>query len=210
MEQLLEKVIRTPWPTKIAGLVGAVALLVGAVYLLGVSPAAEEIETTDRRLRELEAEYLDKQQIANNLNQFRKEKELLDQRLQEALAEMPNEAAIDELLRQLNDLGTKSGLEIVAVEPGTEVPDQFFARIPIKMKVVGNYHEVAVFFDSVGKLKRIVNVNDVSLKTPAKRAEKIVVSADYVATTFRFLPEAEAAKDAKNAKGAKGKKRGRR
>jgi type IV pilus assembly protein PilO len=198
MEQLIEKIIRTPWPTKIAALAGAVLAVVGGVYLLGVSPAADEIETTDRRLRELDGEYLEKQQIANNLNQYRKEKELLDQRLQEALTELPNEAAIDELLRQLNDLGAKSGLEIVAVEPGAEVPDQFFARIPIKMKVVGNYHEVAVFFDSVGKLKRIVNVNDVSLKTPAKRAEKIVVNAEYVATTFRFLPKPEA-----GAKGAK-------
>lgn len=208
MEQLIERVIRTPWPTKIAALAGAVLVMVGAVYLLGVSPAADEIEATDRKLRQLEAEYLEKQQIANNLNQYRKEKELLDQRLQEALTELPNEAAIDELLRQLNDLGVKSGLEIAAVEPGAEVPDQFFARIPIKMKVVGNYHEVAVFFHSVGKLKRIVNVSDVSLKSPAKRAEKIVVNAEYVATTFRFLPPSEGGANAgKGAKGAKGAKK---
>ena len=192
MEQLIDKLVRAPWSTKIGSLAAVVLVLCGAVYLLGVQPAQDEIATTDADLKRLEGEYIDKQQIANNLNQYRKEKEVLEQRLQEALTELPNEAAIDDLLRQLNDLGAKSGLEIITVEPGAEVPDQFFARIPIKMQVVGNYHEVAVFFDSVGKLKRIVNVSEVNLKTPTKRAEKIVVNADYVATTFRFLPPAAA------------------
>lgn len=190
MEQWIDKLVRAPWSTKIGGLAAAMLALGGGVYLLGVQPAEDEIANADAELQRLEGEFLDKQQIANNLNQFRKEKEVLEERLQEALLELPNEAAIDDLLRQLNDLGAKSGLDIVSVEPVAEVPAQFFARIPIKMKVVGNYHEIAIFFDSVSKLKRIVNVSEMSLKNPAKRAEKTVVTAEYVATTFRFLPPA--------------------
>lgn len=204
MEQLIEKVSRAPWTTKVGVVAAVVLALCGGVYLLGVQPVWDEIEKTDARLKQLEGEYIEKQQIANNLNQYRKEREILEQRLTEALTELPNEAAIDDLLRQLNDLGAKSGLEITSVEPGGETPDKFFARIPIKMKVAGNYHEIAVFLDSVGKLKRIVNVSELSLKAPEKRAEKIVVNAEYVATTFRFLPQAEAEKAAP--KGQKGKK----
>lgn len=103
----------------------------------------------------------------------------------------------------MNDVGVKAGLDITSVEPGAESKEQFYAKIPIKMKVSGNYHEIAVFFDSVGKLKRIVNVNDIKFGNPTKRAEKMVLAAEFQATTFRFLKKEEMPQPA----GAKGKGR---
>jgi type IV pilus assembly protein PilO len=127
--------------------------------------------------------------IADNLNQYRRDKEVLERRLAEALTELPPKADLDELLRQLHDVGKKSGLEIVALEPGQEKPETFFASIPIKMKVAGNYHEIAVFFESVSKLRRIVNISGITFSNPTRKAEKVVLSASYMATTFRFLDE---------------------
>lgn len=191
MEQLIEKIIKAPWATKIGIVAGIVVLICVANYFLVVSPAQDEIGVVDGRLRKLEGDFIDKQQIANNLNQYRREKEILEQRLAEALTELPNEKDIDDLLRQLNDVGVKSGLEITSVEPMNETPDKFFARIPINMKVTGNYHEIAVFFDSVGKLKRIVNIANLAFKNPRKRNEKVILDAEYQATTFRFLQKKE-------------------
>ncbi|AKU90320.1 type 4a pilus biogenesis protein PilO [Vulgatibacter incomptus] len=186
MEQLAAKVVRAPWPTKIGVVIAVVAAVTALTYFSFVTPAEEQITRVESQRQKLEGEFIDKQQIANNLNEFRRQKEVLEEQLQAALLELPNDKAIDELLRQLNDLGVKSGLEITLVEPQAEVPQDFYARLPVRMKVAGNYNEIAVFVDAVGKLKRIVNVSDLKFVNPKKKNEKIVLEADLLATTFRF------------------------
>lgn len=206
MEQLAERVSKASAGAKVGSLIAAAALLTGGNWFFLTDNLASEIEQAEQQRKNLEADFINKQQIAQNLNEYRREKELLEQRLQEALAELPNDKAIDELLRQVNDVGVKSGLQITSVEPQAEQKEQFYARIPVKMKVTGNYHEVAVFFDSVGKLKRIVNVGDIRFANPAKKNEKVIFDAEFQATTFRFLDPAEAEAEAKAAKTAKGAK----
>lgn len=191
MEQLIEKILKAPWSTKIAVVAGLVAVVTGLNYLLVVAPAAEDAARVDAQLKKLEGDFIDKQQIANNLNQYRREKDLLEQKLKEALTELPNDRDVDELLRQLSDVATKSGLEISSVVPGKEAPEKFFARIPVRMKVTGNFHEIAVFFDSVGKLRRIVNINELKFGSSRQRNEKVVIDAEFTATAFRFIPPAE-------------------
>jgi type IV pilus assembly protein PilO len=130
-----------------------------------------------------------KQSIANNLAQFRHEKEILERRLAQALTELPNEANIDDLIRSLSEIGTKSGLIINSIDPQGEQKQSFYASIPIVMSVTGNYHEIGVFLDSLSKLARIVNVTN---KMGARPPPKLVVSATC-GDTFRFLPERPAA-----------------
>lgn len=191
MDQLIDKIAKASWGAKI----GVVLLIAAAATALNwtfyIDDLQQQIERTEGERKKLEGDYIDKKQIADNLNEYRREKEILEQKLEAALQELPNDKAIDELLRQVNDVGVKSGLEVTSVEPGAESREQFFARIPVKMKVSGNFHEVAVFFDSVGKLKRIVNVNDIKLTQPTKKNEKVVLAAEFQATTFRFLAPAE-------------------
>ena len=190
MEQLIERIIKAQWSTKILVVAGVILVLTGINYGLMVSTTTAETQQVDAQLKKLEGDFIDKQQIANNLNQYRREKDLLEQKLKEALTELPDRD-LDELLRQLSDVATKSGLDIYDVVPGKEAPEKFFARIPVRMKVVGNFHEVAVFFDSVGKLKRIVNINELKFQNPRQRNEKVVVDAEFTATAFRFIPPAE-------------------
>jgi len=186
MEQLIVRIVRAPWLVKIGAVVGIATLVTAINWFALVDPTNTEIVAAEAKRKTLEGEYIDKQQIANNLNEYRKQKEVLEAQLEAAMQELPNDKAIDELLRQLNDLGVKSGLTITLVEPQTEVPQDFFARIPVKMKVAGSYHEVAMFFDAVGKLKRIVNVGDLKFGSPKKQSEKVILDAEFVATTFRF------------------------
>ncbi|WP_373044964.1 type 4a pilus biogenesis protein PilO [Vulgatibacter sp.] len=202
MEQLIDKIAKAPWGTKIGIVVLIAAVTTGLNWYLFTDDLEMQIERTEEQRKKLEGDFIDKQQIADNLNEYRRQKELLEQKLEAALQELPQDKAIDELLRQMNDVGVKAGLEITAVEPQPESKEQFFARIPVKMKVAGNYHEVAVFFDSVGKLKRIVNVTDIKFAQPTKRNEKMVLAAEFQATTFRFLKPEEMAPPAKP-KGAK-------
>jgi type IV pilus assembly protein PilO len=126
--------------------------------------------------------------------------DVLQQKLDEALSELPEAADLDELLGQLNEIGRKSGLEISAVEPAPEESAQIYVKIPIKMALTGNYHEIAMFLQSLANLRRIVNVNNIQLGSPSMKAEKVVLNTSFVATTFRFLDPKTAEKDKKKGK----------
>src|SRR5205823_7685944 len=121
----------------------------------------------------------EKQEIAQNLNERRREMDMLEQKLAEALTELPEQKDIRELLAQLNDIGKKSGLEISAVEPGAESPAQFFSKIPIRMTVSGNYHEIAMFLQEVANMRRIVAVNNIKLGNGQLKNDKVVLQSEF-------------------------------
>ncbi len=198
MEQLIERIAKAPTGLKAGVVAGALALVTALSYFvfsLPYGPSVSEIETRIKKTiaeqARLERDYTEKQAIANDLNRFRKEKELLEQRLAEALAELPEEKNIDELLQLFQDRAQKAGLEISTITPEAEKSEGFYARIPIPMTVTGNFHEIATFFDSLGRLRRIVNVSDISMSTPKDVAGKMVVDAKFMVTTFMFLNQAK-------------------
>ncbi|HXN83584.1 MAG TPA: type 4a pilus biogenesis protein PilO [Myxococcales bacterium] len=192
-QELLTRVNKVPLPQKLIA-VGVVVLgITAANWFVAISPTMDVIQQRQAEQRRLEDDLIQKQSIANNLAQFRHEKEILERRLQQALTELPNEANIDDLIRSISEVGNKSGLIINTIEPMGEQKQSFYASIPIVMSVTGNYHEIGVFLDSVSKLARIVNVTNIKMGGVKTVNEKLVVNASYVATTFRFLPQ-EAAK----------------
>jgi type IV pilus assembly protein PilO len=190
-QDILNTITKAPLSQKVAGLGLVVGLITAGNWYLLVDPVQQQITRQQSALRQLEDELIQKQSIANNLAQFKHEKEVLERRLQQALTELPNEANIDELIRSLAEVGNKSGLTINDIAPQPEVRQSFYASIPIVMAVTGNYHEIAVFLDALSKLARIVNVTNIKMSGPRMASDKLVVSASYVATTFRFLPEAQ-------------------
>lgn len=187
MEQLIERLSKVPMPYKLAGVAGAMVALTALTFFLVIQPVEEEIERQVSEIASLNRQLAEKQEIAQNLNERRREMDLLEQRLAEALTELPERRDIEELLAQLNDIGRKSGLAISRVEPGGEIPQGFFARIPIKMAVTGNYHEIAMFLQEVGNMRRIVNVNSIKLGSGQTKNDKVILSSEFLATTFRFM-----------------------
>ena len=196
-QDVLNNINKLPLGQKIAVVAIVVALLTGGNWYFFIDPKQGEIQQKQASLRGLEDELIQKQSIANNLAQFKHEKEILERRLAQALTELPNEANIDELIRSLSEIGTKSGLTINSIDPQAEQRQSFYASIPIVMAVTGNYHEIGVFLDSLSKLARIVNVTNIKMAGARFTNEKLVVSSTYVATTFRFVPEATAPRAAK-------------
>lgn len=193
MEQLLERILKLRLEIKVAVMVGTALVMVGGTYFFFVSDIQDEITKQDAQIKRLEDELIQKQSIANNLAEYRRQKEVLEQRLAEALTELPNDANIDELLTQLNEVGVRAGLALTSVEPGAEAKEgSFYSKIPVKLSLSGNYGEIASFFDAVGRMKRIVNISDINLKSPTKDGDKVVLKADCLATTFRFVDQAPA------------------
>jgi type IV pilus assembly protein PilO len=189
-QDVLNAVNKAPLSQKLGAVLIVAALLTGANWYFVISPDQDLIAQRQGQLRSLEDELIQKQSIANNLAQFKHEKEILERRLAQALTELPNESNIDDLIRSISEIGNKSGLTINTIEPQGEQRQSFYASIPIVMAVTGNYHEIGVFLDSLSKLARIVNVTNIMMGGAKTSNDKLVVNASYVATTFRFLPEA--------------------
>jgi type IV pilus assembly protein PilO len=207
MERIIERVAKAPLGAKVA-VVALFAIAVTALnyFALGfptfglpISELESRIHVADVEQKKLDAEYIEKTAIANNLNQFRREKELLEQKLADALSELPDDKRLDELLQAFQDRATKAGLEIQTIEPQPQQSEGFYARVPIPMAVQGNYHEIATFLDSIGRLRRIVNVSNLSLDTAKDVNGKLILGSRFLATTFMFVDP----KDAKPAGAAK-------
>jgi type IV pilus assembly protein PilO len=203
MEKLIERLAKAPLGAKVGAVAAIVAALTLLNYFVFAIPYGDSITDVEAKIKRvtteqerLDRDFIEKTAIANDLNRFRKEKELLEQRLEEALAELPEQKNIDELLQLFQDRAQKAGLEINTIEPKAEQSQGFYATIPIPMTVTGNFHEVATFFDALGRLRRIVNVSDISLEEPKDSKGKVVVTAKFLVTTFMFV-DPKAAQDAK-------------
>lgn len=209
MDKLIENIAKASTAAKV-GTVAAIVIAVTALNYFVVSatfgPSISEVETRIAKAKtdqaRLDREYIEKTSIANNLNQFRREKELLEERLRQALAELPEDKKIDELLQLLQDRAQKAGLEIGTIEPRPVSTERFYARIPIPMSVTGSFHEIATFFDALGRMQRIVNVTDIVLDGPKDVNGKMMLNGKFLATTFMFV-EAKSAAAAPKKGGAK-------
>ncbi|MGO9830745.1 MAG: type 4a pilus biogenesis protein PilO [Myxococcaceae bacterium] len=193
MDELINRLLKAPPLYRWGGLAAALVVMTLANFLFFVNPVESAITGEQARQRALDSQLQEKSEIAQNLNERRREMDVLQQKLDEALSELPEDADVDGLLASLNDVGRKSGLEIATVEPTAEQPAQIYVKIPIRMSVTGNYNEVALFLQEVANMRRIVNVNNIRLSSPQVRSEKVVLSADFIATAFRFL-DADSAK----------------
>src|SRR5512138_1952253 len=199
MDRLLERILKAPLGAKIGVVAGVVVLLTVVNYFavgmnMGapISDVEDQIRAAVQQQQQLDKEYIEKTAIANNLNQFRREKELLEQQLREALAELPEDKNIEDLLQLFQDRALKSGLKIDSIEPKAPTTERFFARIPIPMTVRGNYHEIATFFDALGRMRRIVNVSELALSDPKDVGGKVILNGKFLVTAFMFVDASKA------------------
>lgn len=153
-----------------------------------------------RTLKTLEAEYSTKQAklneneaIVRNLPRFKEEVDKLNVRLKTVVRELPNRREIPNLLETVSNLGAINGLEVVYVKPNPDVNKDFYAEVPIQIKVKGGYHEVGMFFDAVSKLPRIINVSNVTMGNPKEDKDGGALQLDVstTATTYRYIEKGD-------------------
>lgn len=202
MEALLQKIAKIPLMQRFAIVAAAVLALVVGNYFVVISPLETKIAALDNQINKLDAQLVQKKAIARDLTRYRVEVERLKQRLNEALTLLPNEAEIPELLQKIASLVEQSDLQMKKFEPQSEQAAGFYAKIPVKMQIAGNYHSIAVFFDKVAKLARIVNVTDLKFAKPKVENKRVVLDAEFLATTFKFVERGpQAAEPAAKGKG---------
>ena len=191
MGDLLEKIGKLTGIQKLGVALGIYAAVAAGLWFGLVSPTQEKIQSARSEQSNLQEERDEKRDIAENRDRWERAVERLNEELAKAVKELPNEREIPELLRRISSIGKKIGLEFALFQPMPEVRQNFYADVPVKLRVEGSYHEVATFFDRVGKLNRIVNIKNIQLANPEERSGKIVLTISGTAVTYRFLKDAE-------------------
>lgn len=194
MNEKLENILEMPAPTKAGILAGTLLLIIGVYWLYFFRSVHEELSTLKETIegpQGLQAKISQKEGIARNLQAYQKEVELLDVELKKALSELPDKREIDQLLSSISDKARDSGLEVPLFKPQTEQKRDFYAEVPVEIEVQGSYHQVATFFDEVGHLERIVNIDQFLMSEPVIEEENAMLRTALTATTFRFLEESE-------------------
>jgi type IV pilus assembly protein PilO len=193
MEKLYALIQKTPTPQKLAILGLVLALIVGGYYFLSYRGQAKKLVTLNNQWIELEKDREEKAQIANDINNFKAEVEKKKRLLEEKKKKLPENANMDQLLKTLNELSEKSEIKIMSFVPQAELAQAFYAEIPVRMELEGNYHEIATFFDKIAKEERIINISEIAMSNPEIRNGKVVLKATCLAKTFRGIPEQAAA-----------------
>jgi len=173
----------------------AVAVILSVFYWsFSYSPNSTTLGERRARLEELEQQQATKTRQIAQLDVLRQRVKELDAKLREALAQLPDQKEIPELLSTVSSLGRESGLEMPLFRQRPEVLQDFYAEVPVEMLMKGTYAQLKEFFDKVGGLNRIVNVKDISMRTPVVSGNAVILSTSCNAVTFRFLSEEERAR----------------
>src|SRR5512136_659050 len=192
---LFEKVEKIKMPIRIAIFLGTLVLLAGLFIYFVYLPKSEEIAKTREQIAQLQQKLNQAVVRAKALKKFEAEFAEVDAQFQEALKLLPNTKEIPSLLKSITQLGTDSQLEFLLFSPQRERAQDFFMEIPVSIEVSGTYHNVAIFFDKVGQMERIVNILNVSMTPQKERSTILTTRCDAV--TYRFKGETDATSQAK-------------
>ena len=201
------------WPLipRILILIAIFFALLLMAWWLGWRVQFEELGSKEQEEQRLKEEWLNKKKQAVNLDEHRKQLAEIDRSFGALLKQLPNKAEMESLLIDINQAGLGRGLQFELFKPGTEAVKDFYAELPITIKLTGSYHDLGAFSGDVAKMSRIVTLNDMEIaELPAAKDAKAgsgVLSMSAVAKTFRYLDEEEVARQRKE-KAAKDKPKG--
>jgi type IV pilus assembly protein PilO len=192
------------WP--MAAKIAAMTLIFGLILVAGglldwrdQLDSLEQVQNEEGKLREA---YASKKAKAVNLELYVNQLKEIEQSFGALLKQLPNKSEMDALLTDINQAGLGRGLQFELFRPAsTEKMADFYAELPISVRITGNYHDMGAFASDVAQLPRIVTLNDISIAN-----DKGTLTMDAVAKTFRYLDEDEVARQRKAAKDATAKK----
>lgn len=189
------------WPAlpKLLALLATLAALVAAGYVADWQGQMDELTAGAEQEVKLKDEYKAKKQLAVNLDLYRQQLREIDTSFGALLKQLPNKSQMDALLVDINQAGLGRGLLFDLFRPAPhETMKDFYAELPVTIRVTGSYHDIGQFASDIAQLSRIVTLNDISLTPSAKDPGVLIM--DTNAKTFRYLDEEEVAKQKRAAK----------
>ncbi len=211
MSEFLDKLEAKPTSHKVFGWFISLALLSAIFWFNFYKGKSEELQSLQERENRQQDNIMALKKKARMLPELRKEIAGLDSKLEEVLIQLPDRKEIQNLLASIDSLAKDTGLEVIKFNPQPEIIRDFYAEVPTYIEVEGTFHELATFFDEVGKLARIVNIDRVTVDLNSETKSEVLVRSSCYVTSYRFLDDSErAAKAESEDEAKKGKKRRRR
>lgn len=192
------------WPGPIKGVVLIIAFgaVLGLGYKFMITEQLTELERKEREEQDLRVSFANKQARAANLDAYKAQLEDMRRSFGAMLRQLPGQTEIDALLIDISQAGLGAGLQQELFAPQSEVAREFYAEVPIQIRLSGGFHQFGEFASSVAALPRIVTLHDINI---AKQKDDSL-RMDVVAKTYRYLDDDEAAANANAAKKKGGKR----
>jgi type IV pilus assembly protein PilO len=181
---VLDRLQRLSKIQRIALWAGLLSVLIGAFVYFSYLPKFKKIDSLKGNLSKLEAQLEVAKKNAQELNAYRKKMHDVEEEFQIVMRALPEKEEIPTLLTGISNAGKESGLDFILWQPRPELQQDFYAEIPVAVKVSGDYHGVATFFENVAEMNRIVNIRDIDM-TPDKQGDGLTATCTVV--TYKFI-----------------------
>jgi len=206
VKQLLTQILTLPRQQKIGILAGLIIFILVIGYFYVYLPGDDKATKLAEEITAVRGDRDKKKALSANLPRLQKELQEWDAKLKAAVAQLPDRKEIPDLLSSLSTKAREAGLEILLFRPRAENFQEFYAEIPVDIVVRGGFFNAVTFFDEVGKLNRLVNIDNIDLKNPKVGGDQVALEISTLTTTYRFLDEAERKKVAEEKAKAAAKK----
>ncbi|RLC31997.1 MAG: hypothetical protein DRH37_01710 [Deltaproteobacteria bacterium] len=180
---LIEKIEKIKLIYRILILVGTLMLLVGLFVWLVYVPKTEEIAVISKKNMALTRQINEAKQKTKNLSKFEADVAQVEAQYKEALTLLPKKEEIPSLLRNITELGMACNLEFTSFSPSKGPAQGMYTEIPVSIQIKGRYHDVLLFFDKISKMKRIVNIRNVTM---SPTGEDTMLNVSCQAVTYKF------------------------
>jgi type IV pilus assembly protein PilO len=184
------------WPTPIR--LGAIAVIflvatIGMAYFMAWKPKKPELDNARAEEVKLMSTLEGKARKAANLDAYVAQLQEMEQSFGAMLRKLPNKTEVPNLLTDISQQGAGAGLDQKLFQPSAQITKDFYAELPIKMRLHGSFHSIGAFVSGIAALPRIVTLHDVSIVPVAKDASSDSLQLDVTAKTYRYLDEEEQA-----------------
>jgi len=187
VEEKLDQLARVPRLARMGAVGVIIAMVVAGYYFLSYQEGQAELNSLQAQAQELQRKVTKARVVANNLADFEQEVADLERDLEIALKQLPDRKQFEDLLQDITTAGKKVGVSIKSIQRQAEVPRGFYTEVPFQLELEGTYHDVAMFFERVAKLSRIVNIGALDVGVAEIDNREAILKVRGTATTFRFV-----------------------
>ena len=190
------------WPVAIKGVLIAIVAVgvLAAGYFLDIQPQQEDLERNITEEKRLKEDFEVKQAKAANLDAYKAQMVEMEDSFGAMIRQLPSKTEVEDLLVDISQTGLASGIEFQLFKPQDEKHIEFYAELPITLKMTGTYHQFGEFVSGIAALPRIVTLENITLKGSTGKDKKDLLTMDVTAKTYRYLDESEVSSKRKKRK----------
>jgi type IV pilus assembly protein PilO len=190
-DEQIDKLARVPKPIRLASVSALLVAVAAGYWFVSYQPKQAEVVRLRGQAQELQRKLNNVRTVAGNVGAFEQEVAELERSLERALKQLPDGKQFEDLLRDISTAGKQVGVTIKSIQREPEIPHDFYAEVPFRITLEGSYHDLARFFERIGRLPRIVNVGALKVTLARESRQETKLKVEGTATTFRFLGDDE-------------------